>query len=119
MNENWKIIVRKISGFEDRNSQEEKNGSLAAKRWMTYLVMVPVIILLAILGVFFFAAFLALFVIAAVGFGIRLWWLKRELVRSVSTESPISTVENETVEGEYIVVDENDKFTETKSKRER
>lgn len=119
MNENWKIIVKKASGFEERNSQEEMNASPTTKRWMTYLVLIPILILLAILGIFFFAAFLALFAIAAAGFGIRFWWLKRELAKSVGSESPVGTVEKETVEGEYVVVDESDQATEAKMRRDR
>jgi hypothetical protein len=118
MNENWKIIVKKASGFKEKNSQEGINASLTTKRWMTYLVLIPILILLAILGVFFFAAFLAVFTIAAVGFGIRFWWLKRELAKSVGSENPLSTVEKETVEGEYVVVDEDDQAAEEKIRRD-
>ena len=118
MNEDWKIIVKKASGFKENNSQEGMNASLTTKRWMTYLVLIPILILLAILGIFFFAAFLAIFTIAAVGFGIRFWWLKRELAKSVGSESPVSTVEKETVEGEYIVVDGDDQAAEEKIRRD-
>jgi hypothetical protein len=118
MNEDWKIIVKKASGFKEKNSQEGVSASLTTKRWMTYLVLIPILILLAILGIFFFAAFLALFAIAAVGFGIRFWWLKRELAKSVGSESPVSTVEKETVEGEYVVVDRDDQDAEAKIRRD-
>ena len=118
MNEDWKIIVKKASGFKEKKYQEEMNASLTTKRWMTYLVLIPILILLAILGIFFFAAFLALFAIAAVGFGIRFWWLKRELSKSVGSESRLSTVEKETVEGEYVVVDEDDQAAEAKIRRD-
>ena len=118
MNEDWKIIVKKASGFKEKNSQEGVSASLTTKRWMTYLVLIPILILLAILGIFFFAAFLALFAIAAVGFGIRFWWLKRELAKSVGSESPVNTVEKETVEGEYVVVDGDDKAAEAKVRRD-
>lgn len=118
MNENWKIIVKKASGFKEKNSQEGMNASLTTKRWMTYLLLIPILILLVILGVFFFAAFLAIFTIAAVGFGIRFWWLKRELAKSVGSDSPVSTVEKETVEGEYVVVDGDDQASEEKIRRD-
>ena len=118
MNEDWKIIVKKASGFKEKNSQEGVNASLTTKRWMTYLVLIPILILLGILGVFFFAAFLAIFTIAAVGFGIRFWWIKRELAKSVGSESPVSTVEKETVEGEYVVVDGDDQAAEEKIRRD-
>jgi len=118
MNEDWKIIVKKASGFKEKNSQEGMNASLTTKRWMTYLVLIPVLILLAILGIFFFVAFLALFSIAAVGFGIRFWLLKHKLAKSAGSESPVSTVEKETVEGEYVVVDGDDQAADAKIRRD-
>ena len=118
MNEDWKILVKKASGYREKDSQERMNASLTTKRWMTYLILVPILILLGILGVFFFAAFLAIFTIAAVGFGIRFWWLKRELAKSISSESPINTVEKETVEGEYVVVDGDEQASQEKVRRD-
>ena len=119
MNDIWKIIVQKASGFKGKNFQEGMDSSLITKRWMTYLVLIPVLILLSIFGVFFFAAFLALFAIAAAGFGIRFWWLKRESAKSVGSERPLNTLEKETVEGEYVVVDEDDHAAEAKARRDR
>lgn len=118
MNEDWKIIVKKASGFKEKNSQEGMNASLITKRWMTYLVLIPILILLAILGILFFAAFLALFSIAVVGFGIRFWLLKRKLAKLVGSGSPVSTVEKETVEGEYVVVDGDDQVADAKIRRD-
>ncbi len=118
MNEDWKIIVKKASGFKEKNSQEGMNASLITKRWMTYLVLIPILILLAILGILFFAAFLALFSIAVVGFGIRFWLLKRKLAKLAGSESPVSTVEKETVEGEYVVVDGDDQVADAKIRRD-
>ena len=62
---------------------------------------------------------MALFAIAAAGFGIRFWWLKRESAKSVGSERPLNTLEKETVEGEYIVVDEDDHAAEAKARRDR
>lgn len=119
MNEDWKIIVKKASEFKEKESQEGMSALLVTKRWMTYLALIPILILLVILGIFFFAAFLALFAIAAVGFGIRFWWLKRELAKSATSKNSVSTVEEETVEGEYIVIDDDHQDTETKIRRDR
>ena len=108
MSEDWKIIVKKVSRYEDNNSQERKSVPLATKRWVSYLILIPILIVVAIFGVFFFAAFLALFAIAAIGFGLRFWWLKRELSKSMSSDNMVDTVETtDTVEGEYAVVDED------------
>jgi hypothetical protein len=108
MSEDWKIIVKKVPRYEDNNSQERKSVPLATKRWVSYLILIPILIVVAIFGVFFFAAFLALFAIAAIGFGLRFWWLKREFSKSMSSDNMVDTVETtDTVEGEYVVVDKD------------
>lgn len=108
MSEDWKIIVKKVPRYEDNNSQERKSVPLATKRWVSYLILIPILIVVAIFGVFFFAAFLALFTIAAIGFGLRFWWLKRKLSKSMNSDNMVDTVETtDTVEGEYVVVDKD------------
>ena len=66
-------------------------------RWLLYLVLVPGIIILAALGMFFFAVFLGLFAIAVAGFWLRLWWIRRKL------EGPAAAAE---VENEYQVIED-------------
>ncbi len=66
-------------------------------RWLLYLVLVPGIIILAALGMFFFAVFLGLFAIAAAGFLLRLWWIRRKL------EGPAAAA---VVENEYQVIED-------------
>jgi hypothetical protein len=48
-------------------------------RWLTYLILVPVILAAALLAIFFFAVFLGLFAAAAVVVALRVWWLRRKL----------------------------------------
>ena len=118
MSEDWRIIVKKTPGYEDNNAQERESVPLATKRWVSYLILIPILIVVAIFGVFFFAAFLALFAIAAIGFGLRFWWLKRELSKSMSSDNMVGTVETaDTVEGEYVVVDE-DQAAEAEARRD-
>lgn len=74
-----------------------------ASRWKFYLILVPALIIMAVLGIFFFAVFFALFVVAAAGFGFRLWWLRRKLRKTMAAE-----------EGEYRVI-ENAEIMETKT----
>ena len=66
-------------------------------RWLLYLVLVPGIIILAALGMFFFAVFLGLFAIAAAGFWLRLWWIRRKF------EGPTAAA---VVENEYQVIED-------------
>tara|TARA_B100000686_G_C16788930_1_gene977253 strand:+ start:539 stop:907 length:369 start_codon:yes stop_codon:yes gene_type:complete len=117
MNEIWKIIVQKASGFQEKQQQGRVNPSLITKRWATYLVLIPILILLSIFGVFFFAAFLALFAIAAAGFGVRFWWLRRSLNKSEDLVDSLKTENKETVEGEYTVVDEDGQAGKERAKR--
>ncbi len=76
-----------------------------AARWLTYLLLVPVLIVMAVLGIFFFTAFLALFAVVAAGFGLRLWWLRRKLRESMQT-----------AEAEYDVIEDAEIIEETKNR---
>ena len=66
--------------------------------WLRYLLALPVIIGAVFLAAFFFAAFLALFTVAAVGFALRIWWLRRKL-RKQGTHA-------NAMDGEYVVIRE-------------
>lgn len=77
------------------------------RRWLLYLVLVPGIIILAALGMFFFAVFFGLFAIAAAGFWFRLWWLRRKLRQSVAA-----------AEGEYQVIEDAEIIETTTGKTE-
>ncbi|MDO8436771.1 MAG: hypothetical protein Q7S69_01195 [Nitrosomonadaceae bacterium] len=77
------------------------------RRWLLYLVLVPGIVILAALGMFFFAVFLGLFAIAAIGFWLRLWWLRRKLHQSMAA-----------AEGEYQVIEDAEIIETTTDKTE-
>lgn len=118
MKEDWKIIVKNMPRYEGNNTHQEGNtGPYHSKRWVTYLILIPILILMVIFGIFFFAAFLALFSIVAVGFGLRLWWLRRKLIKSMSSDNTEGTADTaDTVEGEYVIVDE-DQVTEAEERK--
>ena len=65
-----------------------------AARWLTYLLLVPLLIIMVVLGIFFFTAFLALFAVAAAGLAFRVWWLRRKLRQSMQTIRDKSRVFN-------------------------
>ncbi len=116
MREDWKII-KKVSGYEENNAQERGRAPPATRGWVSYLILIPISIIMVIFGVFFFAAFFALFAIAAIGFGFRFWWLRRALIKSMSSDNTVGTVETaNTVEGEYVVVDK-DQAVETEVRK--
>ncbi len=96
MDDNRKIIIRHISRDAGTGAAEERTVHISpVRRWLLYLLLVPGIVILAALGMFFFAVFLGLFAIAAAGFWLRLWWLRRKLQQSVAA-----------AEGEYQVIED-------------
>lgn len=96
MDDNRKIIIRHISRDANTGAAEERIVRFSpVRRWLLYLVLIPGIVILAALGMFFFAVFLGLFAIAAAGFWLRLWWLRRKLQQSMAA-----------AEGEYQVIED-------------
>ena len=55
-------------------------------RWLTYLIGVPLIVAVALLAIFFFAAFLGLIVAVLAIAALRVWWLRWKLRHSRSSE---------------------------------
>jgi hypothetical protein len=47
--------------------------------WLTLLIAVPLIIAVTLLAIFFFAAFLGLFVAVLAVAALRVWWLRRQM----------------------------------------
>jgi hypothetical protein len=98
VDDNNKIIIKRIARDEKTGSAEETVHVFRpnpASRWLAYLLLIPAFIIMAVLGIFFFTAFLALFVVAAAALGFRLWWLRRKMRQSA--EAP---------EGEYLVIED-------------
>ncbi|MDE2088737.1 MAG: hypothetical protein KGJ12_01810 [Gammaproteobacteria bacterium] len=80
-----------------RHTVGEIFGVSPARSWVSYLIMVPAALAAVLLAMFFFAAFLAVFALAALVFSVRLWWLRRKLRKAA---------DGHTLEGEYTVVEE-------------
>ena len=77
MNDEQRKII--ISEYRQDTSGEYHQVPLSpVNRWLTYAMLVPVLVVLVLIGIFFFAAFLALIAIAVVVVGIRFWWLHRK-----------------------------------------
>ncbi len=107
---NGKIIVRGVSKPKETSASKEGNVRVfPVSRWLSYLILLPILIAITLLGIFFFAALLALFVVAAVGLGLRFWWLRRKLRKSNRAEK---------LEVEYIVIEEPH-LVETKTDKAR
>jgi len=77
--EERKIIISKVSEYrQDESGEYHRVPVSPVNRWITIAILIPVVALMAVLGVFFFAAFLALLAVAVVVVGIRFWWLRRK-----------------------------------------
>jgi hypothetical protein len=70
---------------------EETARVFPVRGWARYLILLPAIIAAALLTMlltmFFFAAFLALFTLGAVGLGLWIWWLRHKLRRAASAQA--------------------------------
>lgn len=97
MDDHNKIIIRHIARDEKTGSEETVHvfHPSPVSRWLVYLLLVPAFIVMAILGIFFFTAFLALFAVAAAVLGFRLWWLRRKMQKPADVP-----------EGEYLVIED-------------
>jgi hypothetical protein len=83
---------------DTRTSTEESVRAFSGSNWLHYLILLPVLIIAVLLAIFFFAAFLGLFVLAAVSIGLRLWWLRRKLRKAAGAQA---------LEGDYVVIEES------------
>jgi hypothetical protein len=78
--EERKIILSRFFGQHHNESGEYRQIPISpVNRWLTYALLIPIVAVLALIGVFFFAAFLALIAVAVAVVGIRFWWLRRKL----------------------------------------
>ena len=88
--EERKIIISKVSEYRQNESGEFHRVPVTpVNRWITIAVLIPVVALMVVLGVFFFAAFLALLAVAVVVVGIRFWWLRRKIENAMQQPDDI------------------------------
>ncbi len=120
MDDNNRIIIRRISRNGKTGAPEESmhifgaSGPGTGNRWLSYLLFAPFVIIMTILGIFFFTAFLALFAIAAAGIGFRLWWLRRKLHQAAeAAQAAEATRAAETTETDYAVIEDAEIIEET------
>ena len=73
--------------------------------------MKEALIVMAILGIFFFTAFLALFAVAAAGLGFRLWWLRRKLSQEAKASEEAETAEK--TAGDHSIIEDAEIIEET------
>lgn len=88
--EERKIIISKVSEYRQNESGEFHRVPVSpVNRWITIAILIPVVALMVVLGIFFFAAFLALLAVAVVVVGIRFWWLRRKIENAMQQPDDI------------------------------
>ena len=94
------IIISKIIEQRENNaSQSEYSTSVSpVSRWLFYLALIPVTIIVFFVGFFFFSILLAIILVAMVGIGARIWWLRRKFNKAANTQEDIKSVEIEDAE---------------------
>ncbi len=83
-NDYQRIIIRRI--IREHHDGMDENGSFKTtpvNRWVFYLTLIPIVIVVLVLGAFFFSVVLALVVATATIIGARILWLRRKLRRAM------------------------------------
>jgi hypothetical protein len=83
---------------DTRASTEESVRVFSRGSWLNYLILLPLLTVAVLVAIFFFAAFLALFVLAAISLGLRFWWLRRKLCKTAGAQA---------LEGDYVIIEES------------
>ena len=84
------------------------SGPGLARSWLIYLWLLPLVIGAALIGIFFFVAFVALFSVVVLVITARFWWLRRKLRRQGARHAKTEGRSQRTaLEGEYVVIAKN------------
>lgn len=114
--EEKKIIISRISEYrQDESGEYERVPVSPVNRWITYAILIPVIAAMALIGVFFFAAFLALLAVAVVVIGIRFWWLRRKFQNTM--EQQTDDLNRQTEADQTIIIEDAQIIEETETHR--
>lgn len=103
-----KIIIRRIM---HQSSADQSANPSPANRWLFYLTLIPTVIVVVVLGAFFFSIVLALFTAVAAAVGARLWWVQRKLRQAMKTEAQRNEENGAIIEdAEIIEIKEDNKW---------
>ena len=85
------------------------SGHGMARSWLMYLWLLPLVIGVALVGIFFFVAFAALFSVVVLVIAARFWWSQRKLRRQGARQAKTAGTSHAgtALEGEYVVITEN------------
>lgn len=112
-----KIIISEVSEFHRSKSEDYEQIPVSpVNRWITYAILIPVIVVLMLIGVFFFAALLALLVVAVIVIGARFWWFNRKF-RNVTQGA--DDLNQKTGENQTIIIEDAQIIEETEIHRNK
>lgn len=113
--EQRKIIINKVSEYRQNESGEYQQVPISpVNRWITYAMLIPVVVVLVLIGIFFFAAFLALLAVAIAVVGIRFWWLRRKYESDTQQHDDLK---QQTDDGQTIIIEDAQIIEETEVHR--
>lgn len=94
------IIISKIIEHRENNSPRSEYSSSVSPigRWLFYLALIPVTIIIFFAGFFFFSILLAILLAGMIGIGTRIWWLRRKLSKATNTQENVKSAEIEDAE---------------------
>lgn len=120
--EERRIIIRRISSYGQEGDNSQGRAPVSPiNRWVAIAILIPVLALMAVLGVFFFTIFVALFSIIAVVFGVRIWWLRKKFHRAMQqSETEQSRQSAQAADStDSVIVEDAEIIEETTVSRER
>lgn len=120
--EQRRIIIRRISRYDQRGTNSQDHVPVSPiNRWVALAIMIPILALMAVLGVFFFTIFIALFTIIAVVVAVRIWWLRRKFQRAMQQDEEAQANNNATSSktGPSGIVEDAEIIEETTVNKER
>jgi len=116
--EERRIIISKMSGYRQNESGEYERVPVSpVNRWITYAMLIPVAVVMVLIGIFFFAAFLALIAVAVAVIGIRFWWLRRNFQNTMPQQPDDISRQAET--DRTIIIEDAQIIEETEMRRDQ
>lgn len=109
-----KVIIYKVSEYRQAGSDESQRAPLSpVNRWLSYAIMIPVVVVLVLIGTFFFAAFFALAAVLVAVLAVRFWWLRRKIEHDMR-QSADMTQKSET--DQSIIIEDAQIIEETETR---
>ena len=97
--EERKVVIYRVSeSYRDEASGYQQPPVSPIKRWLSYAILIPIVVMLGLAGVFFFAAFLALAAVLVAIIVVRFWWMRRKFEHAMHRSSEHTHQKSEVAE---------------------